>query len=276
MNKTSFLLGFFLIGFFLIFLIIYAIQLINYIKIIESSSYREFNDFNNIKYFKKRIFVNKEKSFNPFNIINKIINVKYINNLQYASFILDIFLAFIFILLPLIHYYNIGKKFEKIIEIIGKIAGFIAYILTFFIIYNFYYKKNNNEKEYIINNSNISSSINNSDYQIKDYKQDNDLFLIKPQNNNVNDKKDNKLDNSINKKYNYAKLKNRKIIESNINIKNRNNLYDKHHFFKSKFYYIIMIIFNICLSIGGFLLYSNSFRSNKKVINRLKKYKKKK
>ena len=159
MNKNNFLIGFILIFFFIIILIIYTIQLINYIIIIEhklNCSYcKKFKDFIH-NFFKKLISINKEKSFNLFNIINKIINVKYIDNLEYASFILDIFLAFIFILLPLINYYNIGKKFEKIIERIGKITGVIAYILTFFIIYNFYNIKNNDIKEFIINNNKLN------------------------------------------------------------------------------------------------------------------------
>ena len=277
MKKINFFIRFIHILIFLCFLVIYLIQLIKYILIINhklnNSSITEFNNINIHKPFKKETSINKEKSFNLFNIIiNKIINVKYKNNLEYASFILDIFLAFIFILLPLMHYYNIGKNFEKIIEKIGKIAGFIAYILTFFTIYNFYDIKNKDKKEFLIN-TNISSSKNIYDYQIKDYNQNNNIFLNRLP-IFINEKKDNPLGKKQDKKYIFEKLKKSKIIESNSNNKDRNYLYNKYY--DNIFVHLIIIILNIFLAISGFLLYRNNFSSKRKDINRLKNYKRKK
>ena len=277
MKKINFFICFILNLIFLGFLVIYLIQLIKYIIIINhklnNSNIIEFNNINIHKPFKKETSINKEKSFNLFNIIiNKIINVKYKNNLEYASFILDIFLAFIFILLPLMHYYNIGKNFEKIIEKIGKIAGFIAYILTFFTIYNFYDIKNKDKKEFLIN-TNISSSKNIYDYQIKDYNQNNNIFLNRLP-IFINEKKDNPLGKKEDKKYIFEKLKKSKIIESNSNNKDRNYLYNKYY--DNIFLHLIIIILNIFLAISGFLLYRNNFSSKRKDINRLKNYKRKK
>ena len=50
--------------------------------------------------------------------------------LEYSSFIIDLGLGFICAQLALLHYFQIGKSFEKITGLIGLIGGGIGFILT--------------------------------------------------------------------------------------------------------------------------------------------------
>ena len=64
----------------------------------------------------------------------KLRNLCYRQNgmygLEYSSFIIDLGLGFICAQLALLHYFQIGKSFEKITGLIGLIGGGIAFILT--------------------------------------------------------------------------------------------------------------------------------------------------
>lgn len=64
----------------------------------------------------------------------KLRNLCYRQNamygLEYSSFIIDLGLGFICAQLALLHYFQIGKSFEKITGLIGLIGGGIGFILT--------------------------------------------------------------------------------------------------------------------------------------------------
>ena len=65
---------------------------------------------------------------------DKIKNLCYRQNamygLEYSSFIIDLGISFICAQLALLHYFKIGKSFEKITGLIGLIGGAIGFILT--------------------------------------------------------------------------------------------------------------------------------------------------
>ena len=64
----------------------------------------------------------------------KIKNLCYRQNamygLEYSSFIIDLGISFICAQLTLLHFFKIGKSFEKITGLIGLIGGAIGFILT--------------------------------------------------------------------------------------------------------------------------------------------------
>ena len=91
----------------------------NYIYQLKVKNYKQYVDVDINKYYEK---INEEKKLEEMEkSANE--NKNPGNNLENASFIIDIFLGFIFTSLPLIHYYNIGKKIEKIIIIICCLCG---------------------------------------------------------------------------------------------------------------------------------------------------------
>ena len=64
---------------------------------------------------------------------------KAMYGLEYAAFILDLVFGFSCTLLSLLHYFGVGKYFEKITGIIGLISGAIGFIMTLiYIIYSGY------------------------------------------------------------------------------------------------------------------------------------------
>ena len=62
---------------------------------------------------------------------------KAMHDLEYASLIIDIILGFVCANLSLLHYFNVGKDFEKKTGLIGLITGVVSFILTLvYICYN--------------------------------------------------------------------------------------------------------------------------------------------
>jgi len=60
-------------------------------------------------------------------------------SMEYTSVIFDVILSFICTILGLLHYFDVGKSFEKFSGLIGLISGTICFILTFiYIIYSCY------------------------------------------------------------------------------------------------------------------------------------------
>ena len=60
-------------------------------------------------------------------------------SMEYTSVIFDVILSFICTILGLLHYFDVGKSFEKFSGLIGLISGAICFILTFiYIIYSCY------------------------------------------------------------------------------------------------------------------------------------------
>ena len=69
--------------------------------------------------------------------------------LEYASFISDLFFGVLCCLLSLLHYFGIGKVFEKVTGIIGLACGIIGFILTLiYIIYSGYIFTNDGPGKY--------------------------------------------------------------------------------------------------------------------------------
>ena len=60
-------------------------------------------------------------------------------SMEYTSVIFDVILSFICTILGFLHYFDVGKSFEKFSGLIGLISGAICFILTFiYIIYSCY------------------------------------------------------------------------------------------------------------------------------------------
>jgi hypothetical protein len=71
---------------------------------------------------------------------------KAMYGLEYAALISDIVFGFSCTLLSLLHFFGVGKNFEKITGLIGLISGIIGFILTFiYIIYSGYIFTNDND-----------------------------------------------------------------------------------------------------------------------------------
>ena len=59
--------------------------------------------------------------------------------LKYSSLIIDVIWGFVCTILGLLHYFDIGKPFEKVTGIIGLATGIIGFVLTlFYLIYSGY------------------------------------------------------------------------------------------------------------------------------------------
>jgi len=73
----------------------------------------------------------KDKYLKPFkHSLNLCNRKKAMYGLEYSSLILDAFLGFLCLILGLLHYFDVGKPFEKVTGIIGLAAGIIQFILT--------------------------------------------------------------------------------------------------------------------------------------------------
>ena len=71
---------------------------------------------------------------------------KAMYGLEYSSIVCDIVLGFFCAFLSLLHYFGVGKVFEKVTGIIGIASGVICFILTLvYIIYSGYIFTNDNE-----------------------------------------------------------------------------------------------------------------------------------
>ena len=74
---------------------------------------------------------------------------KAMYGLEYSSLIIDVICGFICTILGLLHYFDIGKPFEKVTGIIGLATGIIGFILTLiYVIYSAYIFSNDPSDEY--------------------------------------------------------------------------------------------------------------------------------
>ena len=74
---------------------------------------------------------------------------KAMYGLEHASLILDVILGFICLILGLLHYFDIGKPFEKVTGIIGLATGIIQFILTLvYVCYSGYIFTNDGPNSY--------------------------------------------------------------------------------------------------------------------------------
>ena len=62
--------------------------------------------------------------------LNLCNRAKAVYGLEHASLIIDVILAFLCLILGLLHYFDVGKPFEKVTGIIGLATGVIQFILT--------------------------------------------------------------------------------------------------------------------------------------------------
>ena len=118
----------------------------------------------------------KVKSFKKAK--NKCNRDKAIYGLEYASVVLDVVLGFICALLSLLHYFEVGKSFQKYTGLIGCISGIICFIITF--VYFVY-------STYIFNNDSPAIDYNSSSgfvYENSDYKLNGDGAFAKKDGNN--------------------------------------------------------------------------------------------
>jgi len=90
--------------------------------------------------------------------------------LEYASFISDLFFGVLCCLLSLLHYFGIGKVFEKVTGIIGLACGIIGFILTLiYIIYSGYIFTNDGPgKEYDFSSTSEPSTSSKNPYSSSD------------------------------------------------------------------------------------------------------------
>jgi hypothetical protein len=86
---------------------------------------------------------------------NKCNRNKAMYGLEYSSLIIDVICGFVCTILGLLHYFDIGKPFEKVTGIIGLATGIIGFVLTLvYVIYSGYiftkdpYEDNNGNKIY--------------------------------------------------------------------------------------------------------------------------------
>ena len=82
-------------------------------------------------YKKQKDTTSDEKTLKPLkHILNVCNRTKAVYGLEYASLILDVILGFLCLILGLLHYFDVGKPFEKVTGIIGLATGIIQFILT--------------------------------------------------------------------------------------------------------------------------------------------------
>jgi len=82
---------------------------------------------------------NKDLRESKKKLRNKCNRDKAMYGLEYSSLIIDVICGFVCTILGLLHYFDIGKPFEKITGIIGLATGIIGFILTLiYVIYSGY------------------------------------------------------------------------------------------------------------------------------------------
>lgn len=233
-----------------------------YIHQLKVENYKQYVGVDINKYYEKN---NEEKQVDE---LEQSMNEKKMpgNNLENASFIIDIFLGFIFTCLPLIHYYNIGKKIEKIIIIICCFCGIIGLILTF-CNYNGYNLKNE-----IIEIKNTFISF------LSFYK----LFIksktyIPRENGALNPR----VKHRSYYDYLYSNNKENKVpsfmdIQNNEIFGNENNILVNRYSFLRPILLFILLALNLGLCISGYYLYKNSDNPKDKEVSFFKKQKQKK
>ena len=115
---------------------------------------QEYNDDEKINQNKDE----REKTVKSFKKAkNKCNRDKAIYGLEYASVVLDVVLGFICALLSLLHYFEVGKSFQKYTGLIGCISGIICFIITFvYFVYSTYIFNNDSPAMNLSTNSGMS------------------------------------------------------------------------------------------------------------------------
>ena len=99
---------------------------------------------------------------------------KAVYGLEHASLIIDVFLGFLCLILGLLHYFDVGKPFEKVTGIIGLATGIIQFILTLvFVCYSGYIFTNDGPIYFLkVNSNGVAASYEDSYYKCKYYDKD--------------------------------------------------------------------------------------------------------
>jgi hypothetical protein len=92
---------------------------------LKSDEYKDTKDDNSISGEAKDKAIKFAKK--ELNLCNRH---KAVYGLEYSSLIIDVILAFLCLILGLLHYFDVGKPFEKVTGIIGLATGIIQFILT--------------------------------------------------------------------------------------------------------------------------------------------------
>ena len=90
-----------------------------------SDDYKQFKDTTPLTGDEKKKALKPKKR--ELNVCNR---KKAMYGLERASFIIDVILGFLCLNLGLLHYFDVGKPFEKVTGIIGLATGIIQFILT--------------------------------------------------------------------------------------------------------------------------------------------------
>ena len=116
---------------------------------------------------------------------NKCNREKAMVGLEYSSLIIDVVCGFVCTILGLLHYFDVGKPFEKVTGIIGLATGVIGFILTLvYVIYSGYiftkdpYQDSNSAKLKKIDGDWSFAKKENNQYKCSFYKDkvDNSLY----------------------------------------------------------------------------------------------------
>ena len=91
----------------------------------KSDNYKDTKDDNSISGEAKDKAIKSAKK--ELNLCNR---QKAVYGLEYSSLIIDVILAFLCLILGLLHYFDIAKPFEKVTGIIGLATGVIQFVLT--------------------------------------------------------------------------------------------------------------------------------------------------
>ena len=236
----------------------------NFIYQWKVSNYKHYIDVDINKYYEQRQFEDDKIENNMNEIKNP---TKKIEN---ASFALDIFLGLAFISLPLLHHYNIAKKYEKLIVIICCLSGLIGVILTFYNYSEFDLKNEIYEKKYTIKKylSSFNEFIKNKIYRARENGSINQQEEEEaPINNNnflyVN--KDSKMPF-------FMDFQNNEKVQNEYS---NNNLVRNYSILRL-ILSLILFLLNLGLGISGYILYKEGGKTEKKQVPHIKKFRQKK
>jgi hypothetical protein len=235
----------------------------NFIYQWKVSNYKQYIDVDINKYYEQNQF-EEDKIKNNMNEIKKPTS-----QAENASFVIDIFLGLAFLSLPLLHHYNVAKKYEKLIVIICCLSGLIGLILTFYNYCEFDLKNEIYEKKYIIKKyiSSFNEFIKNKIYKPRENIAFSQEEEEEPINNNnfLYANKDSKIPF-------FMDFQNNEDAE---NENNNNNLVRNYSLLRL-FLCLILISLNLGLGISGYILYKNGGKTEKKEVPRIKKFRQKK
>ena len=173
--------------------------------------------------------------------------------------------------MPLLHHYNIAKKYEKIIVIICCLSGLIGLILTFYNYSDFDLKNEIYEKKYTIKKyiSSFNEFIKNKLHKSRE----NGAFIKEEEEEEAPINNNNFLyDNKDSKKPFFMDFQNNENVQNDYN----NNTLVRNYSIARIMICLILILLNLGLGISGYMLYKQGGKTEKKEVPRIKKFRQKK